>query len=152
MLYPLFEFKYRGLLINVSNLSIFKRVVYFALVLTIFGCGSDTQEPPAPPAVFQEAIPKNEGNIPANGTILLVFSKRPVNFRTDSPNGFGYADEIEKDKARNFALNNLHFSIRKKSVVILGPFSAPATVFNVYWGDAEPQPSITLRYIVTSPF
>lgn len=137
---------------NVKNLSFFKRVVFFALVLTIFGCGSDTQESPAPPAVFQEAIPKNDGNVPANGAILLVFSKRPANFRTDSPNGFGYADEIEKDKVRNLALNNLQFSIRKKSIVILGPFSAPATVFNVYWGEAEPQSSITLRYIVTPPF
>ena len=123
----------------------------FITLILVIGCDSDIEEQPVP-AVLQKTIPIRGKNVPVNGEILLVFNKRPVNFRTDSLNGFRFLDEIEDDRQLRFlVLRNIPIRDHSKMVVILGPFTFPVVEFKVYWGATDPQQSATLGYIVTGP-
>ena len=125
----------------------------YTLILLAFliGCSADTQESILP-AVLQESIPPRREHVRANGNILLEFDKRPINFKTDAPNGFQFLDAYEKDTLQYIQLRDFLADARKKIVVIRGPFIPPVTEFKVYWGATEPQESETFAYIVLPPF
>lgn len=133
-----------------------KACVYFLKILLgaglFIGCGSDGEEkPPAPdPAVLVKVIPRDGEKIVVNGVIVLEFDKRPENVNTIPPRTVYYANEVEAKTGRrhfqNFSLGSIPIVAFSETVLIFPlPIPVPITVF---WGQTDPQESMTLTYTV----
>lgn len=119
------------------------------LIGIFLGCGTD-EELPAP-AVLQRVIPPSQGTLEIMGGIVMIFNKRPVNFRTEPSHVFYFTDELETWHFRNVSLNDIPLAYLDSSVLILGPAITPVAQIDVYWGKTLPQESVRLIYSVTGP-